>query len=286
MDLLREETERGNNIIKYMTSSNLTNKSNWTNISKPIIGLAPMDGITDAAFREIADKYGKPDVLFTEFVPAEGIAHGATRLFRSLQRHPTKTPIVAQLFGKTPKAFYESAKIVCKLGFDGVDINMGCPDNNIYKKGGGAKLISEPALAQEIIKAAKQGVDGRVPVTVKTRTGIDKPITSEWISALLEAEPDAITLHGRTLAQMYRGHADWEQIALGASLAKGTKTKFLGNGDVESMQEAREKTKTYDVDGVLIGRAALGNPWIFGDHMPTQDERFAVMIEHCRYFIK
>lgn len=289
---------------------------NWTQLSKPIIGLAPMDGITDAAFREIVDIYGKPDVLFTEFVPAEGIAHGAMRLFRSLQRHQTRTPIVGQLFGSTPLAFYKAAIILAALGFDGVDINMGCPDRNIAKKGGGAGLIRQPELAKELILTVKKalldwlngitletahihqdvidyiyasGIKSSrkvLPTSVKTRTGIEEPITEEWINTLLEVSPDAITLHGRTLTQLYRGNADWEQIALGVNLAKGTSTVFLGNGDVDSVSQAREYVKIYGVQGVLMGRSALGNPWFFGAHSPRQSERFDAMIEHCRLFIK
>lgn len=276
-----------------------------------------MDGITDAAFREITDKYGHPDLLFTEFVPVEAIGHGVTRVMPALLRHPTVTPTVAQFFGRDLKSFYRSAFIAAEMGYDGIDINMGCPDRNIAKKGGGAGLIGEPDLAVAIIRTVKQAVadwkngmtakEARVPetiigwigehtsskaprkdipVSVKTRTGLDKPITREWISRLLEAGPARITLHGRTLLQLYRGKADWEEIAAAAYLAKKAGVQFFGNGDVASRNQALEYAVQYGCDGILIGRAALGNPWVFADRIPSREERLKVMAEHAALFLK
>lgn len=284
---------------------------------KTLTGLSPMDGITDPAFREITDTYGHPDMLFTEFVPVEAIAHGVTRVMKALKRHKTEIPVIAQFFGRDLKSYYKSAVVAAELGFDGIDINMGCPDKNIAKKGGGAGLIGEPDLAVEIIKTVKQAVSdwfsGKsmedirlspetitwirkerlseperklLPVSVKTRIGLDKPITEEWISRLIEAAPEMISLHGRTLLQLYRGKADWDEIAKAALLVRNAGIVFLGNGDIHSLSQAHEYAQKYGCDGVLIGRAALGNPWIFSGHIPTKDERIEVMLEHCRLFLK
>lgn len=292
--------------------------TNWTHSKKPIIGLAPMDGITDPAFRELVDKYSKPDVLFTEFVAVEGITHGVTSLFKCFLRHKTETPIIAQLFGFDLKAFYKATFIAAELGFDGIDINMGCPDNNIMKKGGGGALIGKPEHAKNIIRVVKEAVNdwyegktmesaqitpkiiewiksittplsvkrNKLPVTVKTRTGLDQAVTEFWISQLLEVKPEAITLHGRTLLQMYKGLADWEEIGKASKLVKQTNTIFLGNGDVRSIDQANERILKYGLDGVLVGRGTLGNPWFFSGKVASQQERFEAMIEHSMLYLR
>ncbi len=253
----------------------------------PIIGLAPMDGVTDAAFRFIADKYGRPDILYTEFVSVKGLEIGRPAMMRMLLKHETKTPIIAQLFGTDPELFYKAALKVIKLGYAGIDINMGCPDQSVFSRGGGAGLILKPDLAAEIIGSVKKAVEKssrQITVSVKTRTGYKSHQTKEWINKLLGAEPDMICLHGRTYEQRFLGEADWEEIGLAKELAAATKTKILGNGDVKSKAEALVRIKTYNLDGVLIGRAALGNPWIFQDKMPELEERVKVMLEHCEKF--
>ena len=289
----------------------------WNNLKRPIIGLSPMDGVTDAAFRYISDKYGKPAVLFTEFTSVEGIARGAVKILGAFIYHKTSTPTVAQVYGSTPKSFYDAAFVVCEMGFDGIDINMGCPDSNISKRGSGAALIQTPKLAQEIIKTVKRAVkdyfEGKnieetdlpesiidlvknykqydmkrkhLPVSVKTRIGYDLVVTENWIKNILEAEPVSISIHGRTLKQMYTGKADWEEIGKAAKIVKKTETLILGNGDVKTVEEAKEKAKEYGLDGVLIGRATFGNPWIFQNHIPTNRERIDVALEHCEVFTK
>jgi len=192
--------------------------------------------------------------------------------------------MIAQFFGCEPEYFYQAALVALEKGFDGVDINMGCPDKSVFHRGAGAALIIQPKLAKEIILSVKKAVQNRIPVSVKTRTGYKIPQTKEWISQLLEAEPDVICLHARTFAQKYSGRADWEQIGIAADLARPTKTKIFGNGDIKSRQQALEKIKQYNLAGVLIGRAALGNPWIFKGVVPTTEERFKVLLEHCEKF--
>lgn len=259
----------------------------------PVIGIAPMDGITDAPFRYITDVYGKPDIIYTEFVSVKGLILGRPAMQRMLLRHQTDTFTVAQFFGNEPEYFYQAAQVALEKGYDGVDINMGCPDKSVFNRGGGAGLILQPKLAKEIVlsvqKAVKEGtkklkIKKHITVSVKTRTGYKNHQTKEWISNLLEVEPDFICLHGRTFAQKYSGLADWEQIGIAAELTKKTKTKIFGNGDIKSRTEALEKIKQYNLAGVLIGRAALGNPWIFKGVIPTTKERFKVLLEHCKKF--
>jgi len=246
-----------------------------------------MDGITDAPFRFIIDKYGKPDVIFTEFVSVDGLAQGRLPVFDGLIRNKTNTSIVAQLIGSDPDKFYLSTIIALTLGFDGIDINMGCPDKSVNFRGGGAALINEPKLTCQIINSVKKAVSEKhlVPISVKTRLGYHS-VDLDWFKTLLERDPDAIIIHGRTFDQRFHGQADWDSIGKVVELAKNTKTKIIGNGDVKNRKDALGKIKEYHVDGVLIGRACRGNPWVFTDHESTIDERKKIMIEHCEKFLE
>ena len=303
------------------------NHSFWQTLPQPIIGLAPMDGVTDAAFRFISAKYGRPALHFTEFTHVEGICRGIPNVLRNLEYSEIERPVVAQVFGNEPSAFYKVAHIIGALGFDGIDINMGCPDRAVASRGCGAGLIQTPKLAQEIIRATYEGTrdfaDGRllekiglsettcqlvramacknfpprrlgslqgtlpIPVSVKTRLGYDRVVIESWISTLLEMEPSAITLHGRTLKQGYRGVADWEAIGRAVEIAHTTKTVVLGNGDILTQKDARGRIAQYGVAGVLVGRGAMGNPWFFQDNdsvLLSACERWAVALEHATVF--
>jgi tRNA-dihydrouridine synthase B len=277
----------------------------WEQIPQPIIGLAPMDGVTDAPCRTMHGLYGRPDVVLTEFTNVEGLWRGSERIFRDFLYTPAERPVVAQIFGNRPEYFYRAAHVVCELGFDGVDINMGCPAKSVANRGGGAALIREPALAKAIIRATQQGVrdwaNGQtleelgmeperiqrirqmneerirlwgdqprrerrlIPVSVKTRLGYDSIVITDWVQHLLETEPFVISLHGRTLVQHYKGEANWEAIARAAEIVRQTETLILGNGDIHSLYEAAKRIRETGVHGVLIGRASFGNPWIFRD---------------------
>jgi tRNA-dihydrouridine synthase B len=293
----------------------------WKSLPAGFIGLSPMDGVTDHPCRHIDKKYGKHAVTYTEFTCVEGIAHGATRLLKDFLYDETQRPIVAQIYGHTPEDFRTVALIVCQLGFDGVDINMGCPAKNVTHSGSGAALIRTPQLAQEIIAATKAGVDDwyngktvndttlsdeikkevnekaqniirensdrkKIPVSVKTRIGFNEPVVEDWIPTLLEMDLAAIALHGRTLQQRYAGFADWEQIGNAVKIVKQTETIIMGNGDVKTVTEAKEKIDQYGLDGILMGRATWGNPWVFQNYTPTLEERFAVAIEHAEFYEK
>jgi tRNA-dihydrouridine synthase len=289
-------------------------------LDKPnIIALSPMDGITDEAFRLVQTQIAKPDLMFTEFVSAEGISRGGIKLYDTLLFSPEERPIIGQLFGKDPESFYKASIIICEIGFDGVDINMGCPAKTVTQHGSGAALIDKPDLAVEIIKSVRQGIDdwfsGKVKITdlglnqktlevikhnqkysglnkeknrptlsVKTRLGTTHPIVKIWIPILLAQDLDFLTIHGRTLKQAYAGTADWEEIKKVVQLAKNTKTKIFGNGDIQTRQQGIEYCQKYGVNGVLIGRAASGNPWCFSDHVATVKEKFSAMLLHAQIF--
>lgn len=286
-------------------------KGFWKNLKKPIIALSPMDGVTDAPFRSITAKYGKPSVMLTEFTSVEGMCAGALKTLVAFLYEEKERPIVAQLFGASPEAFYKATFAICELGFDGVDINMGCPAKSVAARGAGATLILSPEIAKEIVRKTHQAcadwAEGRtmedvglhkntiawvlqnrhgiaekrvLPVSIKTRIGYDSVTIEEWVKHLLEVEPVNISIHGRTLKQMYSGKADWEAIARAAAIIHQTETTVLGNGDVQNLQEAHEKIAQYGVDGVLLGRAAFGNPWIFNGTTSTTEERFQVAKEH------
>ncbi len=293
----------------------------WQPLTEPIIGLSPMDGMTDHPFRVITKKYGNPTCMYTEFTSVEGICHGAERLLREFLYAASERPVIAQIYGTTPDYFRQTTILLCQLGFDGVDINMCCPAKNVAHSGAGAALIKNPDLAVKIIRAVQQGVsewvngadvsdcedlspeiqrvvtertrelfpEGRqrfsVPVSVKTRVGFDAPVVQSWIPTLLETEPAAIALHGRTLKQQYSGLADWDRIGEAAELVRGTNTKILGNGDVDSYATALQKIKTYGLSGVLIGRAALGNPFVFQEK-PVKHSIFAIALEHAQLYEK
>lgn len=263
-------------------------KSFWTKLVKPFVGLAPMDGVTDYPCRAIQKKYGQPDLVYTEFVSAEGLARGAKALAKTLKFDEAQRPIVAQLFGITPDDFYTSAQMIVKLGFDGVDINMGCPAKNVADHGAGAALIKNRELAQEIIAAVKKGVNGKIPVSVKTRLGYFDQEIKTWIPFLLEQKIDALAVHGRTLKQYYGGEADWQAIGEVVKMAEGSGTLIIGNGDVKSRSEAEKRAELAGVDGVLIGRAALGNPWVFQPNYQADQidplERARVALAHARLY--
>ncbi len=244
----------------------------WKKLPKPFFVMAPMADVTDVAFRAIVAKHSAPDVFWTEFVSADGLYH--TReikkmkdeenpLMRDLARGEAERPIVAQIFSAKPEMIAYAARIVRELGFDGVDINMGCPDRAIERQGCGSAMIKTPKLAQEIIRAAKEA--SGLPVSVKTRVGYNKESLDEWLTALLEAAPAAITLHLRTRKQMSLVPADWGLMKKAVEIRNRVNPAVLliGNGDVQDLDDARAKAAESGCDGVMLGRAMFGNPWVF-----------------------
>ena len=321
---------------------------------KPVLGLSPMDGVTDAAMRYMTAKYGRPssnpkskilnpkigvDLLFTEFVSVDALKHAkeeksVDRVMRAFIKASDVGPLeskpyeIAQVFGHTPELFYQAAVMIATLGFDGMDINMGCPAHKVEEQGSGAGLIRFPVVAQEIVRQSKQAMvdyaegkvtiddldispmtrdwvkshsggkvsNGTLPVSVKTRIGVDKIVVEEWMETLMEVKPANISLHGRTLKQLYQGSADWEAIGRATKIVHKHGGHILGNGDVMSLQDGIDKVKQYGVDGFLIGRAAEGNPGVFlqgsvpcnvcGEQgtEPCIHKRLSWMVEHAQIY--
>jgi len=260
----------------------------WADLPRPFFVLAPMSKITDAPQRRIMARYGKPAVMFTEFVSVAGVcSRGRERLLPDLCFDENERPIVAQFFGRNPEQFRECAALALNLGFDGIDINMGCPDKAVLKQGAGSGLIQEPSLAAEIVQAAKEG-SGDLPVSIKTRTGYQENELETWIPAVLTMQPAALTLHGRTRKQKYKGQANWESIRTAAEMAHQAGIPLIGNGDILSLEQGLEQAKASGVDGIMIGRAVLGNPWIFNKKVKKEElepqEILRVMCEHAELY--
>lgn len=244
----------------------------WKDKQKPFFVMAPMADVTDVAFRALVAARGAPDVFWTEFVSCDGLYHtreigkmsdAENPLMRDLQIGEGQRPIVAQIFSAKPEMIAYGAKLAEELGFDGVDLNMGCPDRAIEKQGAGAALVKNPKLAVELVKAAKAATT--LPVSVKTRIGYNSESLDEWLTALLSADPVAITLHLRTRKEMSLVPADWEQMKKAVAIRDRVNPRVLliGNGDVQDMEDGRRKIAETGCDGVMIGRGMFGNPWVF-----------------------
>lgn len=264
-------------------------KSFWNTLPKPFFVLAPMANVTDSVFRKLFATYGKPDVTWTEFVSADGlISPGKERLLVDLEYTRAERPIVAQLFTGHPEAMKQAAALAKKLKFDGVDINMGCPDRAVEKQGGGANLIRNPKTALAVIEAAREGAAG-IPVTVKTRLGYNA-VDFEWIKLLLAQKLPVLTVHLRTRKEMSEVAAHWELMPEIVKLRNeiSPETLIIGNGDADSIADARAKTEKYGCDGVMIGRGIFGKPWFFADLVvdKTPEERLKILLEHTKAFEK
>lgn len=238
----------------------------WNKLPKPFFALAPMANVTDSVFRKIIAKYGKPDVMWTEFVSADGlISAGKKKLLIDLEYSNKERPIVAQLFTGHSEVMREAAKMIADLGFDGLDINMGCPDRAVEKQGGGAAMMKNQELAIDVLKVAQEGVgDSKIPVSVKTRIGYNK-VDMEWIRTLLEQKLPALTVHLRTRKEMSNAPAHWEIMPEIIKMRNeiSPETVIIGNGDVESVEDGILKCKKYGCNGAMIGRGIFGKLWLF-----------------------
>ncbi|NTV44081.1 MAG: tRNA-dihydrouridine synthase [Candidatus Yonathbacteria bacterium] len=267
---------------------------------RPFFALAPMADATDNAFREIiarkshmGESNGGPDVMWTEFVSCDGLAsQGRDILLRDLTYTEAQRPIVAQIFGGKPDTCFEAGKIVAGLGFDGIDINMGCPQDKIIKQTAGADLIRDPERAKDVVRAVREGVSAAgktTPVSVKTRIGFNTDILDEWIPELLSLDLPALTVHARTRKEMSLVPARWERIARAVELRNKytPNTLIIGNGDVVSIADGRQKAKETGADGIMIGRAVFGNPWIFAGREIagiSREEKIEALLEHTRLY--
>src|SRR3989344_4415046 len=278
------------------------NRGFWNELPKPFFALAPMADVTDAAFRRIIAKYSKPrgpGVMFTEFVSADGLVlaleEGKKKLLADLIYTEAERPIVAQFFSGRPEMMERAAALAVELGFDGVDINMGCPDKSIEKQGAGAALIKDEGKAKELIAAAKQGAK-HLPVSVKTRIGYNKDELDSWLPALLETGLAAITIHARTRKEMSKVPAHWDRVKRAVEIGNPcqgetlTQTLIIGNGDVFGLEDARQRADETGADGIMLGKAIFGTPWLFSStsnlrgradlEFPSLKEKLGIMVEH------
>jgi len=262
----------------------------WKDINKPITVLAPMDDVTDLVFRETISRIAKPDVMFTEFTSAEALCSvGKDKVARKLSYTESQRPIVAQIWGSNPEAFKNAAIYIKELGLDGIDINMGCPDKYIMKKGSGAALVKNKQLAEELINAVRDGAP-ELSLSIKTRLDNDQILTEEWISFLLSKKINALTLHARTAKDLSKVPTNWDEIGKAVELKNkiNPEVTIIGNGDVRSYKEIIEKCKVYGVDGVMVGRGIFHNPWLFEksekDKVHSKEEYFELLKEHTKLF--
>ena len=288
--------------LRFVDIDTKSDISFWETLrgKRPFFALAPMADATDNAFREIiacksrmGEPDGGPDVMWTEFVSCNGLASkGCEILLRDLAYTQTQRPIVAQIFGGNPDNCFKAAKIVARLGFDGIDINMGCPEDKIVKQGAGADLIRHPERAKEVVRAVREGVAAAgmsTPISVKTRIGFNTDTLEDWIPELLSLELSALTVHARTRKDMSFVPARWERVARTVELRDkyAPKTFIIGNGDVASREDGNMKAKETGADGIMIGRAVFGNPWLFGGR-ETADispkEKIETLLEHTKLY--
>ncbi|MFW5689692.1 MAG: tRNA dihydrouridine synthase [Spirochaetota bacterium] len=297
----------------------------WSRLPRPIHALAPMEDVTDTVFRRIVARCGRPDVFFTEFIHTNIVLARRRRrpgVTPRLVYVSEERPLIAQIWGNDPVGYERAAARLVAMGFDGVDINMGCPVRKIRARGACSGLILQPSLAAELIAAAREGIErgrrelatsahdtgndrdtaagdgaggaaARFPLSVKTRIGYSAPQTEEWIGHLLSCDLDALTIHGRYAEQESEGEADWNEIGRAAALARqmGVSTAILGNGDVSSRTEIREKSERYGLDGVMVGRGIFSDPYLFAapgravafaDAEPA--EKINLLLDHVRLY--
>lgn len=274
----------------------------WTSLPKPFFALAPMEDVTDTVFREVVAGMADPrylQVLYTEFASVDGLNHpvgklnvGHRLLVSDTERALLKQKnirLVVQIWGKNPELFNRIAReITEKEECDGIDINMGCPVKKVVKNGCCSALIDQPDLATEIIMATMEGT--HLPVSVKTRTGIRLHETERWMETVLGTKPAAVILHGRTQKQQSDGLASWDEIGKAVKLRNqiSPETVFVGNGDVNSVEQGIELSQKFGVDGIMVGRGIFHNPWFFRpDHpVPGKNEKLGHLLFHTKLFEK
>jgi tRNA-dihydrouridine synthase len=277
-----------------MTANNLVTRS-------PFLVLAPMDEVTDTVFRQIVSACAAPDIAFTEFVNVDGLCSpGRSKLLKKARFVASEKNLILQLWGLQPENFLTIARqaadgtLAAELGvkgtnYIGVDLNMGCPAKGEVQNGACSALIKNRPLAHDIITATKQGLAGRLPLSVKTRLGFNE-VDMTWLQFLLEHQLDMLTVHGRTRKEMSKVPAHWDLIGEARMLRDtiSPTTKIVGNGDVKSYQHAVELATTYGLDGIMIGRGVFQDPFLFAPKSPWPDyaaaERLALYKRQVRLF--
>lgn len=259
-------------------------------LPRPFFVLAPMDDVTDTVFRRIVAETAAPDLFFTEFVNVDGLqSPGRPHLMKKIRFTDGERPLVAQIWGKDPEKYYKTAQELVEMGFDAIDINMGCPAKPVIKNGCCSALIENRPLALEIIKATQEGAAGRIPVSVKTRLGF-RQVDLTWHELLLQQNLDMLTVHGRTQREMSAVPAHWDLIGEVSKLRDklAPDTILVGNGDVESRQQGLELAQQYNLNGIMIGRGIFKDPYVFAEKSPwmefTREQRIDLYRKHVELF--
>lgn len=266
----------------------------WADLPKPFFVLAPMDDVTDTVFRRLIAGLAKPDLFMTEFVNVDGLqSAGREALLKKLRFSAEEQPIIAQVWGKVPENYLRTSRELVDMGFDGIDINMGCPDKTVLKNGCCAAFIDNRELASLIIKSVRHGAAGKVPVSVKTRLGLNK-VDLSWHEFLLQQGIDAMIVHGRTAKQMSDVPADWDTIGKIRDMRDriAPATRIIGNGDVLNRQQGQHLADKYKLDGIMIGRGVFQDPYIFTNPASgrspwldfTKVQRIALYRRHVELF--
>jgi tRNA-dihydrouridine synthase len=254
-------------------------------LPKPFFVLAPMDDVTDTVFRQTVQSMAEPDLYFTEFVNADGLqSPGRAKLLKKLRFEAGEGPLIAQIWGREPDNFYETAKQIAdgtfarELGlpegvnFAGVDLNMGCPQKTEVKNGTCVALVNDRPRAGELIDAVKQGLDGKLPISVKTRLGYNE-VDLTWHEFLLNKKLNLLSIHGRTKREMSKVPAHWDEIGQIRQLRDqlSPATLIVGNGDVRDRAHGLELAEKYGLDGVMIGRGIFQDPYVFAENSPWEN---------------
>lgn len=260
------------------------------NLPRPFFVLAPMDDVTDTVFRQVVTDCAPPDLYFTEFVNVDGLqSPGRRNLLKKLLFTSKDKPLIAQLWGKDPENYYKTAMELVEMGFDGIDINMGCPAKVVVKGGCCSALINNRELASQIIRATQKGAAGQVPVSIKTRIGFNV-VDLSWPEFLLEHNLNMLTIHGRTRKEMSAVPADWDKIGQIRKIRDkiAPETIIVGNGDVTSREQGQELAAKYQLDGVMVGRGIFHDPYLFSKNSPWENtpkkDRLALFRKHVELF--
>lgn len=261
-------------------------------LPKPFFVLAPMDDVTDTVFRQLVAELAPPDLFFTEFANVDALqSKGREATLKRLRFTDSEKPLIAQIWGKTPENFYKTAQELVEMGFDGVDLNFGCPDKNVVRNGTCSAFIlpENRELAMEIIQATREGLNGSLPLSVKTRLGFSD-VDFTWHELLLKQKLNMLSIHGRTRKQMSKVPADWSKIAEIREIrdAVSPTTLIVGNGDVLTREHGEALAREHSLDGIMIGRGIFQDPYVFAKDSPwagfTEQERIALYRRHVELF--
>lgn len=265
----------------------------WDKLAPPFFVLAPMDDVTDTVFRQVVGDCAPPDLYFTEFVNVDALqSKGREATHKRLRFSEKEHPIIAQVWGLNPENFRKSAAEIAEMGYNGIDLNFGCPDKNVVRNGACSAFMKPEnrERALEIIQACREGAPS-LPLSVKTRLGFND-VDLTWHEILLKQTLNALTIHGRTRKQMSKVPADWSVIGRIAEMRSSLSpaTKIIGNGDVLNKQHGRELAEKYGLDGIMIGRGVFQDPFIFADDSPwgqySKQQRIDVYTKHVKLFAK